>query len=139
MRAEVVGLTLVTILAWGSWGLFGKLAVERIDQQVLLWGSLIMMPIIFLVYLAATGELASLKMDRAGIGFALLGGVGAGIGTVCFYLLLSRERAALAVPLTSLYPAITVILAFLFLKEHVSASQVLGILFALAAAALLSR
>lgn len=71
--------------------------------------------------------------------FAVLGGVDAALGTVCFYLLLARERVSLTVPMTSLYPAVTVILSVLFLKEHLSGSHVLGILFALAAVALLSR
>jgi hypothetical protein len=39
MRAEVVGLAAATIVAWGTWGVFSKLAVERIDQQVLVWGA----------------------------------------------------------------------------------------------------
>ena len=139
MRAEVVGLAAATIIAWGTWGVFSKLAVERIDQQVLLWGSLIVVPAIFLIYLIATGQLVPVKTHAPGIAFAALGGVGAALGTVCFYLLLARERTSLAVPMTALYPAFTVILSVLFLREHLSGMHVLGILFALAAVAFLSR
>jgi transporter family protein len=139
MRAEVVGLAAATILAWGTWGIFSKLAVERIDQQVLVWGSLIAVPAIFLIYLTASGQLVPLKMNAPGLAFAVLGGVGAALGTVCFYLLLARERASLTVPMTSLYPAITVILSVFFLREQLSGAHALGILFALAAVALLSR
>ena len=139
MRADVVGLAAATIVAWGTWGVFSKLAVERIDQQVLVWGSLIVVPAIVLIYLSATRQLAPLEMNASGITFAALGGVGAALGTVCFYLLLARERASLAVPMTSLYPALTVILSVLFLKEELNGVHVLGIFFALAAVALLSR
>ena len=139
MRAEVVGLAAATIVAWGTWGVFSKLAVERIDQQVLVWGSLIVVPAIFLVYLVASGQLVPLKMNTPGIAFAMLGGVGAALGTVCFYLLLARERASLTVPMTSLYPGLTVLLSVLFLKEELNGLHLLGILFALAAVALLSR
>ena len=139
MRADVVGLAAATIVAWGTWGVFSKLAVERIDQQVLVWGSLIVAPAIILIYLGVTGQLAPLEMHGPGIAFAALGGVGAALGTVCFYLLLARERASLAVPMTSLYPALTVILSVLFLKEQLNGAQVLGVFFALAAVALLSR
>ena len=139
MRAEVVGLAAATIVAWGTWGVFSKLAVERIDQQVLVWGSLIVVPAIFLIYLVASGQLVPLKMNTPGITFAMLGGVGAALGTVCFYLLLARERASLTVAMTSLYPALTVLLSVLFLKEELNGLHVLGILFALAAVALLSR
>jgi hypothetical protein len=34
MRAEVFALATSTIAAWGLFGLFGKLAVERLDEQV---------------------------------------------------------------------------------------------------------
>jgi transporter family protein len=139
MRAEVVGLAAATIVAWGTWGVFSKLAVERIDQQVLVWGSLITVPVVFFVYLVATSQLVPLKMDGPGVAFAALGGVGAALGTVCFYLLLARERVSLTVPVTSLYPAVTVMLSVLFLREHLSGAHVLGILFALAAVVLLSR
>ena len=139
MRVEVAGLAAATIVAWGSWGVFSKLAVERIDQQVMVWGSLLVVPLIFLVYLVASGQLVPLNMHASGITFAMLGGVGAALGTVCFYLLLARERASLAVPMTSIYPALTVLLSVLFLKEQLNGLHVLGILFALAAVALLSR
>jgi transporter family protein len=139
MRTDVVGLAVVTIVAWGTWGVFSKLAVERIDQQVMVWGSLIVVPVIILIYLGAAGQLVPLTMHASGIAFAALGGVGAGLGTVCFYLLLVRERASLAVPMTSLYPALTVLLSVLFLKEQLNGVHVLGILLALAAVALLSR
>jgi transporter family protein len=139
MRTDVVGLATATIVAWGTWGVFSKLAIERIDQQVMLWGSLIVVPAIILIYLGASGQLVPLEMHAPGIGYAALGGVGAALGTVCFYLLLARERASLAVPMTSLYPALTVILSVLFLKEHLNGMHILGILFALVAVALLSR
>ena len=139
MRADVVGLAAATIVAWGTWGVFSKLAVERIDQQVLVWGSLIVVPAIFIIYLVASGQLIPLKVNAPGITYAMLGGVGAALGTVCFYLLLARERASLTVPMTSLYPALTVLLSVLFLKEQLNGLHVLGIFFALAAVALLSR
>ena len=139
MRADVVGLATATIVAWGTWGVFSKLAIERIDQQVMVWSSLIVVPAIILIYLVASGELTPLTMHAPGITFAALGGVGAALGTVCFYLLLARERASVAVSMTSLYPALTVILSVLFLKEHLNGVHVLGIFFALAAVVLLSR
>jgi transporter family protein len=139
MRADVVGLAAATVVAWGTWGVFSKLAIDRIDQQVMVWGSLIVVPAIILMYLGASGHLVPLEMHAAGITYAALGGVGAALGTVCFYLLLARERASLAVPMTSLYPALTVILSVLFLKEQLNGVHILGIFFAVAAVALLSR
>lgn len=139
MRAEVFALSASTIAAWGLFGLFGKLAVERIDQQVIIWGSLVVCPIVFLVYMVASGQLLPINLHASGISFALLAGLGGCVGTVLFYQLLAREPASLVVPLTSLYPALTVVLSAAFLHEELAPTRVVGIIFALAAVFLLSR
>jgi len=139
MRAEVFALSASTIAAWGLFGLFGKLAVERIDQQVIIWGSLMVCPIVFLVYMVASGQLLPVNLHASGISFALLAGLAGCVGTVFFYQLLAREPASLVVPLTSLYPALTVVLAAAFLHEELAPTRIVGIIFALVAVFLLSR
>jgi transporter family protein len=139
MRAEVFALGASTIAAWGLFGLFGKLAVERIDQQVIIWGSLVVCPIVFLIYMAASGQLLPINLHASGITFALLAGLAGCGGTILFYQLLAREAASLVVPLTSLYPALTVVLAAAFLHEELASTRIVGIIFALAAVFLLSR
>ena len=139
MRAEVFALGALTIVAWGLFGLFGKLAVERIDQQVVIWGSLVVYPSVFLIYMVASGQLLPIHWHASGIAFGLLAGLGGSIGTVLFYQLLAREPASLVVPLTSLYPAVTVVLAAAFLHEELAPLRILGILFALVAVFLLGR
>jgi drug/metabolite transporter (DMT)-like permease len=59
-------------------------------------------------------------------------------GNVCFLLAGRWGRMDMAVALSGLYPGGTVILAWLFLKEHINRSQLFGILTALAAIALLT-
>lgn len=139
MRGEVVGLASATIAAWGAWGVLSKLAVERIDQQVLIWSGVLLGPAVVLIYLGASGQLLPLNMHPSGVSFAVLAGLAAALGTVTFYLLLARERASVAIPMTSLYPALTVVLSVVFLREHLSGLHLLGIVCALAAVALLSR
>ncbi len=139
MRAEVFALAASTIAAWGLFGLFGKLAVERIDQQVIIWGSLVVCPIVFLVYMVASGQLVPINLHASGITFGLLAGLGGCVGTILFYQLLAREPASLVVPMTSLYPALTVVLAAAFLHEELAATRIVGIIFALTAVFLLSR
>jgi transporter family protein len=139
MKADVFAFAASTIVAWGLFGLFGKLAVERIDQQVIIWASLVAYPAVFLVYMAASGQLVPIHWHGSGITFALLAGLGGSIGTALFYQLLAREAVSLAVPITSLYPAVTVVLAAAFLHEELAPMRILGIVFALAAVFLLSR
>jgi len=139
MRAEVLALGASTVAAWGLFGLFGKLSVERIDQQVIIWGSLVVCPIAFLVYMAVSGQLVPINWHASGITFGLLAGLAGCLGTIFFYQLLAREPASLAVPLTSLYPALTVVLAAVFLHEELAPTRIVGIIFALTAVFLLSR
>jgi transporter family protein len=139
MRAEVFAFGASIIAAWGLFGLFGKLAVERIDQQAIIWGSLIVCPVVFLIYMAASGQLVPVNLHASGITFGLLAGLTGCSGTILFYQLLAREPASLVVPMTSLYPALTVILSAVFLSEGLGIGRIAGIIFALMAVFLLSR
>jgi transporter family protein len=139
MRAEVLALGASIIAVWGLFGLFGKLAVERIDQQVIIWGSLVVCPAVFLVYMAASGQLVPITLHASGITFGLLAGLAGCGGTILFYQLLAREPASLVVPMTSLYPAVTVVLSAAFLHEGLAATRIVGIVFAMVAVFLLSR
>jgi transporter family protein len=139
MRAEVFTLAALTIVVWGTHGFFSKLAIERVDQQIIIWGSLVACPTVFLAYLAASGQLLPINWHASGISFGLLAGLAGCSGTILFYQLLAREAASLVVPLTSLYPAFTVVLSAVFLNEGLTPMRILGIIFALAAVFLLSR
>ena len=57
---------------------------------------------------------------------------------VCFYMLLTRKDASVAVPLTALFPALTAILAVIFLREQLTAIKVAGITLSALALYLLS-
>ena len=59
-------------------------------------------------------------------------------GLACFLLAARSGRFDIAAVLSSLYPAVTVLLASVLLKEHMSASQRLGMLTALAAVILIA-
>lgn len=49
------------------------------------------------------------------------------VGSLLLYYTLHKGRASIVVPLSSIGPAITTILAVIFLKEHVSNIQIIGI------------
>src|SRR5206468_8076381 len=71
---------------------------------------------------------------RQGISSALGGGVLACAGNVVYYGILSRGgKAATIVPLTALYPLVTILLAMLLLKERLNRIQTGGLLLSLIA------
>ena len=72
-------------------------------------------------------------LDRAGIAFGTLAGCLDIIGSVLFIRASQTGRLDAAVVLSSLYPAITVLLARFILKEHFTRWKALGMLAALLA------
>ena len=68
---------------------------------------------------------------------ALLTGFCGSLGAVAFFLALGHGRASIVVPLSSLYPAITILLSLIFLGERPSVTQGIGMVLALVAALLL--
>jgi transporter family protein len=137
MNWAVLSGGLGMFLAWGVWGLTAKIAIKHLGIQSLVWGQLAavaMFPIYFLVF----KEMLPLKMDSVGIAWALLTGALGILGTLFLYLTLRVGPASIVIPLSALYPVVTVILAYIFLHEELSLTRLLGIACALAAVWLLT-
>jgi transporter family protein len=124
-------------LAWGVWGLTAKVAVKEIGLQLLVWGQLANLAL-FPLYFVFFRELLPLKWDAIGIGWALLTGALGALGTLFLYLTLRAAPTSIVIPLSSLYPIVTVILAYIFLHEEISPTRILGVVCAIAAVWLLT-
>jgi len=88
--------------------------------------------------LVITGAIVLLQREfsditAAGVRWGILTGCVDSIGTVLFVRASQSGRLDEAVVLSSLYPAVTVLLARLFLKEHFTRWRFIGLLAALAA------
>lgn len=129
--------SLLTILLWGAWGVESKLIVDRTSpwtSQVLFTFGLI--PPVALV-LMSRRRFAGRDRKR-GVSYAVLTGMLGGSGNITFYLALVDGKTSVVVPLTSLAPLVTVLLAATVLKERISARQWVGLALALVAIYLLS-
>jgi transporter family protein len=122
--------------SWGVWGFIAKLATGRGVHPLTL------SVISSLTGAFATGAVFFLMRppwERGGSNllFALLAGVCGSAGGIAFYLALHHGRASVVVPLSSLYPAVTILLSLVFLDERPSPTQSIGIVLALIASLLL--
>jgi len=88
--------------------------------------------------IAVLATRAPLVVPRSSIVFAALAGCLDITGSVLFIFASQHGRLDEAVVITSLYPAITVLLARIVLKEHFSRWKFIGLLAALAAVPLIS-
>jgi len=125
--------TLLAVFCWGIWALLGKLigdALSPVLTQAL--STLGLLPVILL--LCFSRKLASPGNRSRGAAFALGAGTLTCLGNIAYYDVLNRgAKAATVVPLTALYPLITVLLAVAVLKERLNLIQCLGIALSLVA------
>src|SRR3979409_162995 len=127
---------LLGIFWWGLWGFLSKIgsvAASPLQMQILF--TLGMLPV-------AVGMLVQMrwKLDRnrGGVTYGLLSGVATGLGTLGYYAALRDRNASVVTPLTGVFPVLTVMLAFVVLRERLNKVQVGGMLLALASIVILS-
>jgi transporter family protein len=133
-----VGWSLVAMLAWGAWAVLNKLALRSLEWPHLLIAAWLAQTaaIVLLLLTGRVDPRALVSRD----GVLALGGALASLAAVTsFFLALRGGPVATVTPLSSLYPAVTVVLAAVLLGETPSAGQWAGVGFAILAGLLLSR
>jgi transporter family protein len=124
------------LLSFGFWGFFTKLAVLHIDSK----SALVYQTLgVLIVGLFALG-LVNFKpaTEIKGFTYAVLTGAAYGIGCLFYLVAASKGKIITVVTLTALYPLVTIVLAYLLLKESVSAKQCAGIFLGFVAIFLMS-
>jgi bacterial/archaeal transporter family protein len=128
---------IVLLVLFGVWGITAKFALREIGLQIVIWAQ-VASTAIFPLYFLLFKDLLPLKLEIGAIIWALItGALGIG-GTMMLYLMLRVAPTSIVIPISALYPVITVTLSFLILREQITPQQWLGILFALAAIVLFS-
>lgn len=123
--------TVVALILYGVWGLISKIATNYIDPKTVLFYDIGGAVAVGIVLSLSTG--INWSSDLRGIGWGLLTGIVGTTATYCFFVAVSQGSSSLVLPLTSLYPAVTVILAFVILREPIHLRQALGIILAIIA------
>lgn len=123
----------LALLSWGVWAIMAKLIGEALsgahNQALSTLGILpVMLAIGFSRRFSAQGN------RRHGILYALASGAVSCLGNVVYYDAISRGgKAAIIIPLTMLYPLVTILLGTLFLKERLNRIQFIGAIASLVA------
>ena len=118
----------LTIVTWGLWGLFGKMALERKMEPITVFLAEILISFVVAIPIAAVqygGELKSPGQIQWNY-YGLLSGVALAVGLIFYYLALQRSPASIVVPLTASYPLVSVVLSGIFLGERLRGPQILG-------------
>ena len=129
----------LTILLWGFWGFFGKLALEKnmaptsVFLAEVLTSVVCAVPVLLILW--RKHEAASLYTSWNVFGLA--SGAGLALGLFCYYFALEKSQASILVPLTAIYPAVSVLLSYALLHERPHVSQWVGVIFVIVGAILL--
>jgi transporter family protein len=132
-----LALSLASLGLWGLWGVLSKVATQRLGPQVAyLLGIFGYLPVLGILLYETQGKV---PWQPWGWAAALAAGMSTGFALFFFFRALHHGAASVVVPLTSLYPLVTVLLSWLFLKESLNPKQLIGLVFAMAAVWLLSE
>lgn len=133
-------LIAATVASWAVWGVVLKIALRHGDAfSLILWSSLfsvLMVPANWLILrhlrIATHGDPGLVLWAAAGV-------LVSGVAVWTYPLALARGTASLVTALTACYPAGTLLLAMLFLRERPTALQIGGILLTAAGLMLLGK
>lgn len=133
-----LGFSLLAAGLWGLWGFLSKVATLQLPATAVFLISVV-------GYVTVTGYLAATKglaipWHPGGLAAALGAGICLACGLLFFFKALAEGAAAdVVVPLTALYPLVTVILSWTLLREGLSLRQMAGVALTLPAVLLLSK
>lgn len=129
-------LALLAAFLWGIVGVLQKLGSARLNAASLL----VWVTTGYVMALPCFGwgtRLSSLSLRELLLGIAA--GTVNGLGTWFLFAAFEKgAKASVAIPLTALYPLVTIGLAFVFLSERLTSLEWVGVLLALGGAAMLS-
>jgi transporter family protein len=120
--------TFATILTWAIWAVLSKLLAEQVASpahcQAL--STLGTVPVLAMLWTLPKED--AIGHRGTGILLALGSGIASALGNIAFFDVFNRgAKAAAVVPITALYPLVTVLLAIPLLGERLSALQLVGI------------
>ena len=126
----------LTVLTWGLWGVFSKLASNYSKpRQALLFQTVGVLA--FAIVVLVMGKFR-FEWSTPGFTWAALGGFFAFVGFLTFFAALEDGKASTVVTLSALYPLVTILISIAFLHEKLNARQGIGIALALIASVLLA-
>lgn len=127
---------LLVLVGWGIWGLVQKPLTDETD----VWSVAFVQFSVTLSWGLGAVLLRRQKPDprTPGLKFATAAGVCAYAGSLTFLLAIDRASASLVVPMTAMYPLVTIILGVALLHERLTLSHKVGVVLSLAAIVFLS-
>lgn len=127
----------LAVIGWSTWAIFNKLALNHIHPfAVQFVAALVCIPLSFIYYNFIPKDM---KWDKAGIAWAAIAACVTFGGSCCYMFAASQKEVSTVIGFTALYPALTFLLAVVFLGETFTANKFIGLLLVLAGVWVLKR
>jgi transporter family protein len=109
--------------------ILGKVGIEGVESNLgTAIRTLVVLMMAWMIVLARKKHREVGSIGRKNWNFIFLSGIATGLSWLCFYYALQNGPASVVVPIDKLSIVVTVILAFLILKEKISRRAVLGLI-----------
>jgi transporter family protein len=132
--------SLLTVLMWGLWGFFGKLALEKrmAPTTIFLAETLVsaFLAVLLFLWIVQRHDAEPSLHSTVNV-YGILSGVVLAVGLLFYYFALEGAKVTVIVPLTATYPVVAVLLGYLVLRERPSPLQWIGVILVVAGVALL--
>jgi transporter family protein len=131
---DYIKYTFIALIGWGFWAIGSKMMTRHFNtSSISFWISL--SGIVFLsIYLVFQRDL----MVNKHVLYAVPIGLVSLVAILGFYKALKIGPASVVVPLTNMYVIFPVLYGFIFLRETITTTRILGIVFAIIATVFLS-
>lgn len=139
MKPELMLVGLAIILLWGLWGFLYKYGVVKLGFLSALLATSIFYTILNILIITVLYR-RGVTLPVEGTTAILLTGTAAGVAaSILFMYALHKYPGSIVIPMTALYPAVTVVLAVLILREDIKVVNAVGIALAIVAGYLLAK
>ncbi|HWY69810.1 MAG TPA: EamA family transporter [Terriglobales bacterium] len=128
LRAKWFWYSLMSLVCWTAWAITAKVGSSKLPPSTMQFVAAL--GFLFVSIGIAGFAKGSVQSSRKGKLYSVISGVLlAGGGLASFAAYRTGDNTAATTGITSLYPAITVICALVFLKERLTRSQIAGLCF----------
>ncbi len=132
-------ILLITIFSWGVGPIFSKLSVNKIGPKAVFWHYLFYGALIITTSIIFFKFKHIIASNKEGVLLSLFAAFFSFFGAFGYFYILSKKDVSSSIFLINLFPAVSAILAFIFLKETITFSKIVGISFAIIALFFLYR
>ena len=109
--------------------ILGKVGIENVESNLgTAIRTIVVLVMAWIIVFATKKQRDIKKIDKRSLIFLILSGIATGASWLCYYKALQDGLASIVVPIDKLSILVTVLFAYIFLKEKLSKKSLLGLI-----------